>query len=85
MKLTTRKQGLNSAHSQPYFPAKVRLHVDSTLNIYHVLSYSYSYSSFSLTAVAHEPEGPGEYFAHHTILHHFWLAAFLCGLEGGVS
>ena len=50
--------------------------------VYAVLDISDFSSSSSLTAVAHEPEGPREYFTHY-ILHHFWLAAFLCRLEGG--
>ena len=66
-KLTVTKQGLNSAHNYPYFPAKVRLHVDSALDISHVSS-----SSSSLTAVAHKPEGPGKYYSHH-------IAPFLAG------
>ena len=63
-KLTVTKWGLNSAHNYPYFPAKVRLHVDSALDISHVSSSSSS-SSSSLTAVAHGPEGPEKYFSHH--------------------
>ena len=78
MKLTATKRGLNSAHNYPYFPAKVRLHIDNALNISYVSSSSSSSlsssssSSSSLTAVAHEPEGPGTYLSHH-------ISPFLAG------
>ena len=74
MKLTMTKRGLNRAHSYTSFTAKVRLHVESALNISHSSSSSFFFFLFVFFSDSHSAQTKGTWrmlLAPYSMLHSF--------------